>query len=433
MAMHQYIGARYVPYYYENSLDPTSTEWEPNVTYEPLTVVTLPNMHTYISKKTVPDTIGSPALNAEYWLDQGYANAYIQDLQDQIDQEILDRQSGDTTITNQVNAVKQFTYDKFKNKKIYILGDSLSNVTVNPPNWTISFTNTLNGIVDSITNDSEGGRTIQDGATSLAGLSGVDCDILIVFLGTNDFGNAWSIGSGYSDTSNITTCGGLNNLHTAIQSAFNSYPDVYFVTPPKRNDMTANSKGLCLESYIQCIQRYCISKNWNIINLNGAPNLLPSIYTTDGLHIANTYASKLSEFIISQIIAGGTGIIDQKSQGVNLVGIINTGFTGSLGYTQQGNVLRIEGRISGTFPTTAGQVTDGLYEALRNSGANINVEYPCSIFVGGAGIFSAAARIINNEIQIFCDGNSSTLNGEAFFTMDILPGWCNDISFGTPS
>lgn len=85
MSVHQYIGARYVPYYYENSLDPTSTEWEPNVHYEALTVVTLPNNHSYISKKDVPDTIGSPALNAAYWLDTGSDNAYIQNLQDQID------------------------------------------------------------------------------------------------------------------------------------------------------------------------------------------------------------------------------------------------------------------------------------------------------------------------------------------------------------
>lgn len=86
MAVHQYIGARYVPLYYQNSLDPDSTEWEPNVVYEPLTVVTLPNNHSYISKKTVPDTIGSPALNQTYWLDTGSDNAYIHDLQDQVDQ-----------------------------------------------------------------------------------------------------------------------------------------------------------------------------------------------------------------------------------------------------------------------------------------------------------------------------------------------------------
>ena len=83
--MRQYIGARYVPTYYQNSLDPTSSEWEANVQYDPLTIVSLPNLHSYQSKKFVPANIGSPASNPEYWYDQGYANAYFQALQDQID------------------------------------------------------------------------------------------------------------------------------------------------------------------------------------------------------------------------------------------------------------------------------------------------------------------------------------------------------------
>lgn len=85
MAVRQYIGARYVPTYYQNSLDPTSSEWEANVSYDPLTIVSLPNLHSYQSKKFVPSTIGSPASNPEYWYDQGYANVYYQALQDQID------------------------------------------------------------------------------------------------------------------------------------------------------------------------------------------------------------------------------------------------------------------------------------------------------------------------------------------------------------
>ena len=83
--MRQYIGARYVPTYYQNSLNPTSSEWEANVQYDPLTIVSLPNLHSYQSKKFVPANIGSPASNPEYWYDQGYASAYYQALQDQID------------------------------------------------------------------------------------------------------------------------------------------------------------------------------------------------------------------------------------------------------------------------------------------------------------------------------------------------------------
>ena len=83
--MLQYIGARYVPIFYQNSLDPTSSEWEVNVTYEPLTWVSMSNGYMYISKKEVPANIGSPASNPDYWLEAGQYNAYIQSLQDQID------------------------------------------------------------------------------------------------------------------------------------------------------------------------------------------------------------------------------------------------------------------------------------------------------------------------------------------------------------
>lgn len=84
MATRQYIGARYVPKFYQNSVD-GSAQWESNVVYEPLTYVTLTNGHMYISKKQVPATVGSPVSNIEYWLDIGSYNGFIEQLQDEID------------------------------------------------------------------------------------------------------------------------------------------------------------------------------------------------------------------------------------------------------------------------------------------------------------------------------------------------------------
>lgn len=84
MSLHQYIGARYVPIFYQNSLDPTSTEWEANVTYEPMTWVSLLNGSMYLSKKTVPTNAGDPASTPEYWMEAGQFNAYIQILSDEI-------------------------------------------------------------------------------------------------------------------------------------------------------------------------------------------------------------------------------------------------------------------------------------------------------------------------------------------------------------
>lgn len=80
----RYVGARYVPKWYVNSID-QSSNWEVNVEYEPLTWVTTLNNHLYLSKKTVPDNIGTPAQNTSYWLDMGLMTGDLQSIQDQID------------------------------------------------------------------------------------------------------------------------------------------------------------------------------------------------------------------------------------------------------------------------------------------------------------------------------------------------------------
>lgn len=79
----QYIGARYVPKFYENSHDPSSMEWESGKGYEALTVVTW-NDDTYTSKKPVPSGVGNPASNPTYWAKTGNFNAALESLQEEI-------------------------------------------------------------------------------------------------------------------------------------------------------------------------------------------------------------------------------------------------------------------------------------------------------------------------------------------------------------
>ena len=82
MALHQYIGARYVPKFYENSQG--TSEWESGVIYEPLTIVTW-NGNSYTSKKPVPANIGSPSLNPSYWVATGVFNQQLADISDRVD------------------------------------------------------------------------------------------------------------------------------------------------------------------------------------------------------------------------------------------------------------------------------------------------------------------------------------------------------------
>lgn len=81
MATRQYIGARYVPKFYENSQN--TSEWQAGVMYEPLTIVTY-NGNSYTSKKPVPSTVGNPSVNPTYWVATGIFNEQLQDVSNRV-------------------------------------------------------------------------------------------------------------------------------------------------------------------------------------------------------------------------------------------------------------------------------------------------------------------------------------------------------------
>ena len=98
MATRQYIGARYVPKFYENS-DGT-TEWRSGVAFEALTIVTY-NGNSFTSKKTVPPEIGIPSENPDYWASTGIYNAQVEELRQEVEEykeKVDDLESGDVKV-----------------------------------------------------------------------------------------------------------------------------------------------------------------------------------------------------------------------------------------------------------------------------------------------------------------------------------------------
>ena len=80
MAIRQYVGARYVPKFYEGS---NGNEWDSGVSYEALTVVTYLNC-SYTSKKPVPARTITPNLDTEYWIMTSSLNADILELKSDV-------------------------------------------------------------------------------------------------------------------------------------------------------------------------------------------------------------------------------------------------------------------------------------------------------------------------------------------------------------
>ena len=71
MGQRQYIGARYVPKFFDYD---GSSEWRENTAYENLIIVTREN-DSYTSKKAVPSTVGEPENNPDYWVKTGVSGS----------------------------------------------------------------------------------------------------------------------------------------------------------------------------------------------------------------------------------------------------------------------------------------------------------------------------------------------------------------------
>lgn len=183
MAMRQYIGARYTTKVYENSLDPSSAEWEAGVTYEPLTLVTYLNS-SYLSKKDVPGSVGDPSANPSYWVLTGAYNGQILNLQ------------------NQINAINQVIGSLAERQWIFV-GDSFGASPAIGDDWCSFMVDmmTTKGITSYRTHLS-GAAFYNDGyLTALQSLTVADPDKITDILvggGINDMNNLAGLATGMS-------------------------------------------------------------------------------------------------------------------------------------------------------------------------------------------------------------------------------------------
>lgn len=180
MAMRQYIGARYVPAYFENSATGDST-WAPNTIYEALTIVTW-NNNEYTSKKPVPANIGNPAENSAYWIATSNITGQISHLQDQLNDladevedvqgDISDIEGNVTTLQTNVSNLQTSVSNLntglgTANQNIATLQGDMNTATGNIANLTSSVTE-IEGDIDDIEDD------ISDIQSAIAGLAGME-------------------------------------------------------------------------------------------------------------------------------------------------------------------------------------------------------------------------------------------------------------------
>ena len=367
MAVRQYIGARYVPTYYENSQDPTSSEWEPNVRYDPMTIVSLPNLHSYQSKKMVPANIGSPAQNPEYWYDQGYAQAYYQALQDQID----DMKDGDVegSLQNQINEADSSISALTKihhPEKVMLITDSYGNQLNDQGHtiaWIIQEELGVTCSKISVSGGSMHAGEIENGVEAYSGAT--DFDTIVIVAGAND-----------QSASNISASiiSGITSLVSAIRSKFNPV-SIYLMCP-----------GMTFDSTYETYTRIKLAKDYkdgaraaNIKFVDNSQYILCSttLLKNDNCHPNAAGVDVLGHKIVEAILNGHNDVlITLQTTGASSAKYYMIRHNGHVRVTRQEAspaIVGINDPVDGTGNTTI--IFDTLNDSLVQVGGQLGADY----------------------------------------------------------
>ena len=236
-------------------------------------------------------------------------------------------------ITNIENNLDKLNYSILEDKKILVIGDSISNeIGVTALNWVKWIRN--NFPVNKIDNISYNGALLTGAggqAKNYADNITEKYDIIIVALGTNDAYHQATLNTlSFSDTDYNTFNGSLTYLYNNIVSK-NPEALVYYICPPKNNYDQHNT--VFLDVYRTYIYKACNMFGWTFIDaghfapLNNPYNTtMKNLYLADGVHPTEAYAPIYGRYIVNKIISNGdSGIGDFQSR-IELTSLLETSF-----------------------------------------------------------------------------------------------------------
>ena len=135
-----------------------------------------------------------------------------------------------------------------------------------------------------------------------------DCDLVILFAGTNDYGHNSVMGT-INDTTDVSFYGAVSTVITGIITA-NPSVRLAIMTPlHRKNENNVNSLGYNLYDYVQALknvaQKYSIPviDTYNISGMNPVIPVIKTNYMPDGLHPVDSGHARLAEAIINHVIA----------------------------------------------------------------------------------------------------------------------------------
>lgn len=279
-----YVGARYVPKFYEHN----QGVWEFGVAYEALTIVLDGSGNSYTSKRPVP--IGVLLTNEEYWVNTAIFNAQVRALSDALDDEVTRRQTDVNAVNTKLNR-----YTSMQKKNVFLIGDSY--VVRDGTGDHHAIRTALQDVCNSVREISAGGYGVgRDGQKFI--------DLFNAHIGeyaesVRETVTDVCIIGGYNDYHTPETVN-TANVHAFVQRVKEAFPyaviKVMFVG---HTTITANVQPLCqaCRNWMRLFKiEGCECFNFsNVLNIAGA-------HTTDGIHPTNAGYDALIPVIKSALL-----------------------------------------------------------------------------------------------------------------------------------
>ena len=312
-------------------------------------------------------------------------------LNDKIELEIEHRVDADTDLNDKIELEISKRHDEdellnsglyfFRNKKIAIFGDSLSDETVMSPNWVARLRTATTNLNCTIDNYSVGGMGICSNLPSQGGLidiidsvTTIDYDMIIIFIGVNDRNNKIAYGAS-GDTNRTTFYGGINEMYNHIISKFSNTP-VYYVNIPQITHMSSDGTYPPINGYRAIIQHCCNHFGWYKVDITTRlPYYTPQSPVwndiSDGLHVKPSYSQQLMDVIVKQISEGGVDAMGSMPEVINYDSIVS-GLTGNCQLIVDTN---------GDFEF--GVFFSDIDVSIRNTQVIVNNTFPVTLFEVG--------------------------------------------------
>lgn len=379
-------------------------------------------------------------------------------LQANINSEAATRDYGDTVLGNRITAEtearqgeithlwsyvnKVDVFRLFTNKRILILGDSISDENTQPPNWVArlrDFTADMNCTI--INKAYNGGFLVGNNeiCAKAASYNDTDIDIVIVEAGTNDCNIQFPIGQ-FTDNTYDTVMGALNKLNDTLIS---KWPNalVYYIMPSKAASDELLAHNLITPQYVpRCMYRCAIECqatrfNWNIIDSTyGLPrfnlgNDRERVAFSDDIHPLSSYSQMFMEYVVRQMLSGGTtkcGIMHSAYIFTNpTYNMASTDFTGG-----QGDIhFYSDGRINLKFNGTA--TRSGALNVMVNMPTALNDLLFSTLPFSGGFVDNVSVPVFyygTNNVQIIANAGQNVMINSWFNCLDKFADFTDDIS-----